>query len=141
VGPDVEMVKMSEDRPVFIPPVVLERYEELERYEDFKEYARNAALVTYDPDYFVSPFLDDRKRLRRVTLYAIGVRVKGVPLTFKYAIDIDSLQDKDKSWNEQADEIDKLISGIVASLGQEVELIRGKIESEASLGEALAMRS
>ncbi len=126
---------MSEDRPVFIPPVVLERY------EDFKEYARSAALVTYDPDYFVSPFLDDRKRLRRVTLYAIGVRVKGVPLTFKYAIDIDSLQDKDKSWNEQADEIDKLISGIVASLGEEVELIRGKIESEASLGEALAMRS
>ena len=135
MGPDVEMVKMSEARPVFIPPVVLERY------EDFKEYARSAALVTYDPDYFVSPFLDDRKRLRRVTLYAIGVRVKGVPLTFKYAIDLDSLQDKDKSWNEQADEIDKLISGIVASLGEEVELIRGKIESESSLGEALAMRS
>ena len=135
MGPDVEMVKMSEDRPVFIPPVVLERY------EDFKEYARSAALVTYDSDYFVSPFLDDRKRLRRVTLYAIGVRVKGVPLTFKYAIDIDCLQDKDKSWNEQADEIDKLISGIVASLGQEVELIRGKIESETALGEALAMRT
>ncbi|MHA1937374.1 MAG: hypothetical protein ACW97O_04110, partial [Candidatus Thorarchaeota archaeon] len=63
---------MSNENPNIVPPVVLETY------EDFETFASTAALVMYSPEYFHSPFLDDQKRLRRMTLTALGVKMNGV---------------------------------------------------------------
>ncbi|MHA1577180.1 MAG: hypothetical protein ACTSU3_07450, partial [Candidatus Thorarchaeota archaeon] len=94
---------MNAETREFIPPVVLENY------DDFKEYAMQAAIVTYRPEYYRGPFMDDRKRIRRVTLAAIGVRLRGLPLSFKLVIDYSDLCDLSKPWEEQASEVDNAI--------------------------------
>ena len=129
-----ELKEMSKENPTSIPPVVLDDY------SDFEMFAKGAVLVLYSPEYFHSPFLDDKKRLRRVTLTALGVRVNGIALTFKHVLDYNNLCDTSKDWNEQTQEIDHHITQIMARLGSEGNLIRGTVETEPSIGEALVMR-
>ncbi len=113
----------SAHKPVSVPPLLLDRFDE------FMEYAKGAALVTYSPEYFRSPFLDDPKRLRRVILHAVGVRVDGLPLTFKYIVDAMSQRGMDTS--------DITLQEILSRFEAGVQLVRGTIETEHSLGEAL----
>lgn len=129
-----ELTEMSNENPASVPPVVLDDY------SDFEMFAKGAALVVYSPEYFHSPFLDDKRRLRRVTLTALGVRVNGIALTFKHVLDYNDLCDSSKDWNEQTEEIDHHITQIMARLGSEGNLIRGSVEMEPALGEALVMR-
>jgi len=75
-----------------------------------------------------------------VTLIALGVRVNGIALTFKHVMDYNDMCDSSKDWNEQTEEIDRYMTQIMASLGSEGNLIRGSVEMEPSLGEALVMR-
>ncbi len=117
-----------------IQPVVLDRY------EDFEHYARKAAIVTYRPDYYRGPFLDDKKRLRRVTFTAVGVSIRGVSLNFSYTLSYEDLFDPRLSWDVQADVIEDKISAIIESLRSECGLVRGGIASTASLGETLMVR-
>ncbi|MBD3405964.1 MAG: hypothetical protein GF411_07550 [Candidatus Lokiarchaeota archaeon] len=128
------MNDVIDDKSVFIPPIVLAEFEE------FRHFARQAAIVAYKPEYFHSPFLDDTKRLRRITLNAIGVRVKGVALTFKYVLDYNTLCDPSKTWDEQVAEVDDLMSSVVNCLREESTLVRGSLDTETALGETLVMR-
>ncbi|MHA1771281.1 MAG: hypothetical protein ACTSYL_06625 [Candidatus Thorarchaeota archaeon] len=125
---------MKPETSVYIPPV------SLESLEDFRRYARAAALVTYTPEYFRGPFIDDHKRLRRVTLVAVGVLVRGMPLTFKYTLDYNDLYDPSRGWEEQTTEIDLLLSQLISSLESETPVVRGTVETEAPLGEVLSVR-
>jgi hypothetical protein len=125
---------MKDEAAVFIPPVLLNSYEE------FKTFAKQAALVVYTPEHFHSPFLDDAKRLRRVTLTALGVRVRGMALTFKYVLDYDSFSDASRTWDEQVAEVDDLMKGILASLETDCNLVRGTVEAESAIGETLMAR-
>lgn len=128
-------VDMDNETPVFIPPVLLSNYQE------FRKFAKDAALIVYSPEYFHTPFFGDAKRLRRVTLSAIGVRMKGVALTFKYVLDYNDLTGgKSRTWDEQVRETDDTIKGLMAQLESEFGLVCGSIETEPSLGEELFIR-
>jgi len=127
--------KMNAETGEFIQPVILENY------DDFRKYAMQAAIVTYNPEYYRGPFMDDRKRIKRVTLAAIGVRLRDLPLSFKLVIDYTDLCDLSKPWEEQASEVDRAISKIIADLESDCPLVRGHIDRKTSLGEALSIRS
>ncbi len=127
-------VKMDSETPVFIPPIVLSSYEE------FRKFAKDAALVVYTPEYFNTPFFGDDKRLRRITLSAVGVKIKGVALTFKYILDYNGLTDKSRTWDDQVRDTDEAIKELMARLDSECNVVRGTIESEPSLGEELFVR-
>ncbi|TFG07579.1 hypothetical protein EU538_08590 [Candidatus Thorarchaeota archaeon] len=124
---------MSNSETIYVPPVVVEDYDE------FIDAANRAAVVLYDPEYFQSPFLDDQKRIRRVTLTAIGVEVKGLPLTFKHILDYQDLLDPSKSWEEVVSDIDSYLREGIQTLDKSVRIMRGSLETHTPLGKALSM--
>ena len=44
---------MENDQMEYVPPVVVENYQQ------FLDYARRAAIVTFEPIYYVTPFEGD----------------------------------------------------------------------------------
>ena len=114
-----EMEKVNTEHNVFIPPV------HLSSLSDFKNVANEAAVVVYSPEYYQGPFMDDHKRLRRLTLTAVGVEKKGLPLTFKYVLD-------------DVRDIESVASEILSDLEQTSNVVQGSMESSQSLGELLA---
>jgi len=127
-------VEMGSETPVFIPPI------HLGSYQEFRRFAKGAALVVYTPEYFHTPFFADKKKLRRVTFSAVGVKIKGVALMFKYVLDYDNLPDKSGTWDEQVADTDRAIKELVARLESECDIVCGAIETEPSLGEELFIR-
>ncbi len=125
---------MSGMRNSPLPPVILDRY------EDFEEYARNAALVTYKPEFYKGPFLDDPERVRRVTFNAIGVNINGIVLSFMYKLSYDDMYDAALSWEDQAIAIENQIMDMVTHLQAECGLVQGSLESSPALGESLTLR-
>lgn len=124
------MGSMKQESTALLPPVMLDDYEE------FKGFAKDAAVVVYSPEFFASPFLDDPKRLRRLTLTALGVQVKGTTITFKYVFDYNDLDGYEEDHNTG----DELLSEIIRRLDFGGTLVRGSVDMSLSLGEALAMR-
>lgn len=134
-GRSCELVSnLKNEQSGFIPPVTLESL------DDFKEYAKQAALVLYKPEYFQSPFMDDKKRVSRVTLTAVGIVVKDVPLTFKHVLDYEAFSDPTKNWEEQTAQADRFLTDLVATLVASSNLVRGSVETEHALGQALVAR-
>lgn len=123
---------MNKEESETLPIIVLDEY------EDFKQVAVDAAIVTFKPDFFHSPFLDDAKRLRRVVLHAVGVKRKGLALTFKFTFDYDRIYDSSKSWDEQVKEANQFLSQLLAGLESVSNLVQGNISSELGIGESLA---
>ncbi|TFG06378.1 hypothetical protein EU522_01675 [Candidatus Thorarchaeota archaeon] len=121
---------MKQESTTPTPPVVLEDY------ADFKGFAKNAAVVVYSPEFFASPFLNDRKRLRRLTLTALGVQVEEVMFTFKYVFDHGELDIHEDTTTAS----DDLLSEIIRGLDFGGTLVCGSVDMGISLGEALAMR-
>ncbi len=126
--------KMNNEIGAFIPPVLLDNY------EDFRNFAVQAAIVTYKPEYFRGPFLDDHKRIRRVTLAAIGVKLRDIPLSFKFVIEYDDLWDSSRPWEEQASVVDLRIEELITRLESECTLVRGAIDTLPAMGKALTAR-
>jgi hypothetical protein len=112
----------------------------LDRFEDFERYAREAALVTFRPDYYRGPFLEDKKRLRRVTFTAVGVKLQKVIMNFSFTLSYEDFYDHNASWEEQADLIEEKMSTIIESLEGECGLVRGGLSTGPSIGETLAIR-
>ncbi len=110
---------MSNETNVFIPPVVFETY------SDFKGIIEEAALIVYSPEYYLGPFTDEPKRLRRVTFTALGVQRRGIPITFKYVLD-------------DVRDIDRVASEIIDELDSRGNLVRGAVETSRPMGELLA---
>ena len=125
---------MNDETGAFIPPVILDNY------EDFRNFATQAAIVTYSPDYFRGPFLDDRKRIRRVTLAAIGVKLNDIPLSFKFVIEYDDLWDSSRPWEEQTSVVDLRIEELITRLESECTIVRGSIDTVPAMGKALTVR-
>ena len=76
---------MKQEPPQYIPPV------EIHNYKQFLEYARQAAIVTFEPIYFTSPLKTDvlnipTQWLRSLQIYAIGVKMNGVFLTLTHKV-------------------------------------------------------
>jgi hypothetical protein len=113
------MENVNEEQNVFIPPV------QLNRLSDFKEVANEAAVIVYSPEYYQGPFMDDHKRLRRLTLTAVGVEKKGLPLTFRFVLD-------------DVRDIDKVASEILEELEVSGNVVHGIVERSHPLGELLA---
>lgn len=124
---------MTETSPVYVPPV------RLESFTEFMRIARDAAVVVFSPEYVQSPFLDDERRLRRLTVAAVGVKRKDVPLTFKYVVDheqaVETYHELDPS---------SALARMVSEIRQELEyygnVVNGSVDSEATLGELLEAR-
>lgn len=117
-----------------VPPIILDRY------EDFEEYARQAALVTYKPEFYKGPFLDDPGKVRRVTFTAVGVKINGIVLNFTYKLSYDDMYDSTLSWEDQAIAIENQIMDMVTHLQSECGIVQGSLSSNSTLGEALALR-
>ncbi|TFG13108.1 hypothetical protein EU537_07290 [Candidatus Thorarchaeota archaeon] len=128
------MKKLIDTKCAFVPPV------SLECYEDFEEFAKSAAVVTYSTEYFQSPFKSDKKRLRRVILSAIGVKLDNIPLTFTYMIDYSDFDASAEDWQDQTQQTDDRISAILSDLKAKCNLIRGTIDTGSKMGEALVAR-
>jgi hypothetical protein len=124
--------RMKGEQPTTLPSIVLEKY------EDFRRFAEEAALVTFKTEYFHSPFLDDEKRLRRVILHAVGVPRQGLALTFRYTFDYDSIYDSSKNWNDQVKEANQFLSQLLAGLEAVGNLVQGNVHTEHGVGESLA---
>ena len=129
-----EMTKMNERDPVYIPPVYLEDYSE------FRELAKEAAVVVCDPQYILSPFADDKKRLRRLIVTALGVRRKDVPLTFSYTVDHERALRRYGNMTP-SDALTRLVSEVMQDLEYNGNLVRGSVPLESTLGEVLEERS
>jgi hypothetical protein len=130
----IEMTKMNERNPVFIPPV------QMEDYSEFRELAKEAALVVCDPQYLLSPFADDEKRLRRLIVTALGVKRKDVPLTFRYVLDHQQALRRYRQLEPSA-ALERMASEIMEDLEYNGNLIRGSVPTESALGELLEARS
>ena len=124
---------MTETSTVFIPPV------QLESFTEFMRVARDAAVVVFSPEYLQSPFLDDERRLRRLTVTAVGVKRKDVPLTFKYTVDHERAVEAHQGMDPSS-----ALSKMVLEIRQELEyygnVVNGNIDSETTLGELLEAR-
>jgi len=118
-SPNSEMAMVNTDHNVFIPPV------QLSSLSDFKNIAGEAAVVVYSPEYFQGPFMDDHKRLRRLTLTAVGVRKNGLPLTFRYVLD-------------DVRDIDRVASEILEDLEVSGNVVQGSMERSHPFGDLLA---
>ncbi len=119
----------------YIPPVILQNYEE------FKRFACKASVVTYNPQYLRSPFLDDKKRITRVTLAAVGVPVRDMPLNFVITLDygeIIQLVGIDASDTYLSED---MLPALLEDLGSEIISVRGGIETGPAMGELLTVRS
>jgi hypothetical protein len=110
---------MSDEQTVFIPPVLLDSL------ADFKEVANEAAVIVYNPEYFRGPFTDDEKKIRRLTLSAVGVLRNGIPLTFRYVLD-------------DVRDLERVASEILQDLGKYGNVVRGSVASSRPIGELLA---
>lgn len=110
---------MNTEQNIFIPPVYLTSL------SDFKDIAQEAAVIVYSPDYYLGPFMDDHKRLRRLTLTAVGVEKKGLPLTFRFVLD-------------DVRDIDRVASEILEELEMTGNVVKGTVERTHPLGELLA---
>lgn len=113
------MENMSDEQTVFIPPV------QLESLEDFKDVAREAAVIVFNPEFFRGPFTDDDKKIRRLTLSAVGVLRNGVPLTFRYVLD-------------DVRDLERVAAKILRDLETLGNVVRGSVESSRPIGELLA---
>lgn len=125
--------KMNTKEPRVMAPVLLECY------EDFKEFANKAAVVTYRTEYFDSPFLDDSKRLRRLILHAVGVEMDGLPVTFKYVFEYGDLMSGSTGWDEQTSEADRRMRSMLEHLQAEYNLIKGTVETPQHSWKRLAV--
>ena len=114
-----EMETVSDEQNIFIPSV------QLNNLSDFMEISNQAAIIVYSPEYYQGPFMDDHKRLRRLTLTAVGVERKGIPLTFRYVLD-------------DVRDIDRIASEILKDLESRGSVVQGSIEKSHSLCELLA---
>jgi len=114
-----EMKNMSDEQTVFIPPV------QLDSLTDFKEVADEAAVIVYSPEHFQGPFTDDNKKIRRITLSAVGVLRNGLPLTFRYVLD-------------DVRDLDRIASEILLDLEKRGTVVRGLIDESRPMGELLA---
>jgi hypothetical protein len=123
---------MKQKEPMIQPTIILDKY------EDFKKYAADAALVTYKPEYFHSPFLDDERRLRRRILHAVGVKRQEVVLTFKFTFDYDNIYDPSLDSDNLLKKTDQFLAQLIEGLEALGNLVQGNISSERSLGESLA---
>jgi hypothetical protein len=69
----------------YVPPV------EVQDYQRFLDFARRAAIVTFEPIYYVTPFEGDvadnpAQWLRALQIYAIGVELNGILMTLMHRI-------------------------------------------------------
>ena len=113
------MENVSNEQNVFIPPV------QLNSLTEFMDIAKEAAVLVYSPEFYQGPFMDDNKKLRRLTLTAIGVRRNGLPLTFRYVLD-------------DVRDIDRAASEILTDLKVYGNVVQGLVEKSTPLGELLA---
>ena len=113
---------MTEREHVCIPPVLLDRY------EDFRVYAEKATLVTYHVEYAASPFLDDDRLIKRIILHAVGVPIRGTPLTFKFVAECASGR------------MEGFVQDILDELSRMSPLVRGTIESPRLFEDPLTVR-
>ncbi|MFW9907444.1 MAG: hypothetical protein ACFFEF_02615 [Candidatus Thorarchaeota archaeon] len=125
---------MKEVRSYQTPSVILDRY------EDFEEYAKQAALVIYRPDIYRGPFLDDPGRVRRVTFTAVGVRVNDIVMNFTFALSYEDISDSAQTWEEQSKVLEQRVADMVATLSEDCDIVQGSLSTKSSLGEALSAR-
>jgi len=113
------MENVNTEQNVFIPPVLLNELSE------FMDIAKEAAVLVYSPEFFQGPFIDEHKKLRRLTLTAVGVRRNGLPLTFRFVLD-------------DVRDIDRVASEILTDLKEYGNVVHGLVEKSTPLGELLA---
>jgi len=81
---------MEMNRTEHLPPVIIHDYRQ------FLNYAKQAAIVTFEPIYYVTPFESEvigepAYWLRALRIYAIGVKLNGSLMTMMHRIEFPSV--------------------------------------------------
>ena len=104
---------------VYIPPV------KLENYDDFVNYVPQAKIVTFDVAPFESPTGGDPK-IKSVTLYAVGVPVHEVPITFIYQRSWEDLQHDASDWGDVVEMTHQNLMNFVVTFKNEFNALPGR---------------
>ena len=98
--------------------------------KEFMKYAKTAPLAIYDPEFFSSPFIDERK-IRCVNCYAIGVKFQGLSVILKYQ---KSRKNSHFPINSKRmppkDVIDSSMRAFINELQSQVQAVKGTIHKE-----------
>ncbi len=121
-----------EKEPVYIPPIMLENI------EDFKEFARNAKIVVYNIERFSGPFKDSNDLIRRIHLYAVGVPVRGMPLTFEIEVSWNDIANPNIPWHEQSGFIESTFAEILQEISAFAPMVPGRLELQNTLPQVYA---
>ena len=121
-----------ENEVVYIPPIVLENI------EDFKEYARNAKIIVYNIERFSGPFKDSNDLIRRIHLYAVGVPVRGLPLTFQIEVSWNDLANPNMPWHEQSSFIEESFETILQEVSTLAPTVMGRLDTQNNYAQVYA---
>ncbi|MFX1295346.1 MAG: hypothetical protein ACFFD2_10920 [Promethearchaeota archaeon] len=98
--------------------------------KEFLKYAKTAPLVIYDPEFFSSPFLDEKK-IRCVNCYAIGVRFQGLPIILKYQKSRNNLHSQTTQKRENPKNvIDSSMRAFINQIKSKLHILKGSVHEE-----------
>ncbi|MFW9985251.1 MAG: hypothetical protein ACFFDJ_01645 [Candidatus Odinarchaeota archaeon] len=118
---------MENDRMEYVPPV------EVQNYQQFLDFARRAAIVTFEPVYYVTPFEGDvvdnpAQWLRALHVYAIGVELNGVLITLMHRISFPPINFDFEEGLFDCVEAEGKLASIVQELETEFQAVPGAPE-------------
>jgi len=116
-------MRQVENLAVYIPIV------SLKDETKFFEIARDAKLVVYDTETLVKG--DDPPKIKKITIYAIGIEKYGLPMTISYRLSITDIinSNLDKDYNTLIELIDDKIKKLILKIKTKFNGIEGRIEN------------
>ena len=98
--------------------------------KEFMKYAKTAPLAIYDPEFFTSPFIDERK-IRCVNCYAIGVKFQGLSVILMYQKSRKNshFPNNRKRMNPK-DIIDSSMRAFINELRSQIHAVKGTIHGD-----------
>lgn len=103
---------------------------ELYDLKEFMEYAKEAPLFIYEPQFFSSPFNNETK-MKSVTCYAIGVKFQDISIILKYQKNwekADCLPNTERQ--NPKDVMDTSMQAFINQLKNQFHALRGKISGD-----------
>lgn len=105
---------------------------EIDDWDVFLKYAKEAPLFLYEPQLFSSPFINDEK-IRCVNCYAIGIKLRDYPLILKYQKIWDKSDFQGNSnLNSPKDMINSVMQTFIENIKKQFHAIKGTIHAEKS---------
>ncbi len=103
---------------------------ELFDVNEFSRYAKTAPLVLYNPQFFPSPFLNEKK-IKCVDCYAVGVKFQKVSIILKYQESWKHINCREsRERGNPKDRIDSSMRTFIIKFKNEFHAIKGTVEGD-----------